>query len=188
MLDDTIARRAGERELAKRLEAGEAAKEAVWRGWITYHNRLGGQESYDSWTSRYMAHATRKEAQVKKSVAKALKAAIPSAPSVPRIPAVRPTSLAGTGTTAVLDPFEEEVAEAEKALAKAHKAEDPYAVAAAQHKLREARYRRTALKMVVAENAREADPALVMRSLRGQGVPLLSNRHALRDDPSLRGI
>jgi hypothetical protein len=155
---------------------------------VRYHNVLGGQDPYDVWEDHYMPHATRKEAQVKKSVAKALKAAIPSAPSVPRIPAVRPTSLAGTGTTAVLDPFEDEVAEAEKALAKAHKAEDAYAIAAAQTKLREARFRRTALKMVAAENARERDPALVMRSLRGQGVPLLTNRHALRADPSLREI
>ena len=188
MADETSARRAGEQEIAKRLEEGWTAKDAVWRAWITYHNRLGGQESYDSWTSRYMSHAARKEAQVKKSVAKALKAAIPTAPSVPRIPAVRPTSLAGTGTTAVLDPFEEEVADAERAVEKAKKAQDPYAVAAAQTKLREARYRLTALKMVAAENARERDPALVMRSLRGQGVPLLTNRHALRADPSLREI
>ena len=188
MSDENTARRAGERELAKRLEAREAAKEAVWRGWIEYHNRHGGEEPYDSWTSRYMQEATRKETAMHKSVRKALKAAIPSAPSVPRVPAVRPTSLAGTGTTAVLDPFEDEVAEAEKALAKAAKAGDEYAIAAAKTKLREARFRLTGLKMVAAENARERDPALVMRSLRGQGVPLLSNRHALRDDPSLRAI
>jgi hypothetical protein len=187
MADETRARREGEKELKKRLDAGQSAEEAVYRSWIRYHNVQKGTDPWPAWKERYTPTATKKEIAVKKSVKKAIAAAAPDVPSVAH-PRIRPTSVAGNGSTAVMVPFEEEVAQAESALARARKSGDTYAVAGASAALREARHRLTTLKMVVAEQAREADPALVMRSLRGQGVPLLSNRHALRDDPSLRAI
>lgn len=127
-----------------------------------------------------------------KAAKKAAKAAArPDAPSVPSIPRrvpLRPVSVAGVGSTAVMSPFEEEVRTAEVSLARAQKSGDSYAITAAKTALREAKYRLVSLKMMAAENARERDPATVARAMRGMGVPLLSNRHALRDDPSLRGI
>ena len=189
MNDESAARRAGERELRKRLEDGQSADEAVWRSWLRYHNRLGGSAPYAAWEERYMPTATKKEIAVKKSVKKAIAAAAPDAPSVPHV-TVRPAPISGAGNSTVpaLGQFEREVEKAQEQLARARKSGDTYGIAAASTALKEAQYRLTGLKMVAAENARERDPAAVMRSLRGQGVPLLSNRHALRDDPSLRGI
>jgi hypothetical protein len=187
--DETRARKEGERELRKRLEDGQSAAEALYRSWLRYHNRLGGADSWQAWERRYLADATRKEAAMKKSVRKAIAAAAPDAPSVPHV-TVRPAPISGAGNSTVpaLGQFEREVEKAQEQLARARKSGDTYGIAAASTALKEAQYRLTGLKMVAAENARERDPAAVMRSLRGQGVPLLSNRHALRDDPSLRGI
>jgi hypothetical protein len=186
--DEARARKEGERELERRLEDGQSADSALYRSWLRYHNRLGGADPWAAWKERYTPSATKKEIAVKKSVKKAIAAAAPDAPSVPRNVPLRPVSIAGAGQTAVLSPFKQEVDAAEAALARARKSEDAYAIAGASSALREARHRLTAMKLMIAESARERDPAAVMRSLRGQGTPLLTNRHALRDDPSLRGI
>ena len=191
MAGEDAARRAGERELKKRLEDGEPADSAVYRSWVRYHNTNGGTDPWQAWKRRYMATATRKESAMKAAKKAAKAAARPDAPSVPSIPRrvpLRPVSVAGVGSTAVMSPFKQEVDAAEAALARARKSEDAYAIAGASSALREARHRLTAMKLMIAESARERDPAAVMRSLRGQGTPLLTNRHALRDDPSLRGI
>ena len=184
--NETAARRAGEQELQKRLDAGESADSAVYRGWLAYHNRHGGADSWPSWKAQYLNGKANNMGKSK--LQKALDRAAPLSPSVPRPPAIRPVSIAGAGSTAALAPFEHEVAKAEADLTKARKAQDAYAIAAAQRDLQEAQYRLTAMKFVVAENARERDPSLTARALRGQGVPLVTNRHALRDDPSLREI
>lgn len=189
MADETRARREGERELKKRFEDGQSADEAVYRSWVRYHNANGGTDPWAVWKERYTPSATRKEIAVTKAAKKAAKAARPDAPSVPHV-TIRPSPITGlgNGSPLALDPFKAEVDAAEAALARARKSQDSYAIAGASAALKEARYRLAALKMVVAEQAREADPATVMRSLRGQGVPLLTNRRALHDDPSLRGI
>jgi hypothetical protein len=68
------------------------------------------------------------------------------------------------------------------------KASDDYALARAREELRTAKHQLTTMKMIAAEGARERDPQMTSRALRGQGVPLLTNRRALPDDASLRGI
>ncbi|HVA05517.1 MAG TPA: hypothetical protein VNG12_02130, partial [Acidimicrobiales bacterium] len=94
-------------------------------------------------------------------------------------------ALRGSEGTDALKSFDDNVAAAEDRLAKARAAGDTYAIAAAQSDLQVARHQRTAIKMIATENARERDPQMTTRSLRGQGVPLLSNRHALPEDVAL---
>lgn len=104
--------------------------------------------------------------------------------------AFRRTGIAGTSQamSVALSPFDARVAAAEADLAAAKAADNQYGITAAREALRHARYARTAMKMVAAENARERDAAVASRSFRGQGVPILTNRHALPDDPGVRGI
>ncbi|MDA8297420.1 MAG: hypothetical protein M0004_12690 [Actinomycetota bacterium] len=84
--------------------------------------------------------------------------------------------------------FEARVAAAQKDLEKARLDQDDYAAGVAKQELRQAQQQLTTMKMIAAENARERDPGYAMRALRGQGVPLLTNRHALGDDPDVQGI
>ena len=53
---------------------------------------------------------------------------------------------------------------------------------------RDFRRRSMALKMLVAENIRQTRPEHLLRAFRGQGVPLVTNKHALPDDRDLGGL
>lgn len=83
-------------------------------------------------------------------------------------------------------PFEERVDRAQADLAKAKAAGDEWEVGAAREDLRQATHQLTTLKMISAENARQRDPSIMARRLSGQGVPLISNRRSLPDDPTVR--
>ena len=82
--------------------------------------------------------------------------------------------------------YEAQVERAEKQLRRAPA--DSWERRQAAEELSATRRRLASLKMMVAEQARQRDPGSVMRSVRGQGVPLLSNRHALPDDNQMTGI
>jgi hypothetical protein len=97
-------------------------------------------------------------------------------------------ALRGSESQSALKAFDDNVAEAEERLAKAVAASDTYGITAAKTDLNTARHQRTAIKMIASENARERDPAATTRALRGQGVPLLGNRHALPEDAALRSL
>lgn len=97
-------------------------------------------------------------------------------------------ALRGPERENALKAFDDRVAEAEANLAKAKEAGDTWAVSAARNALRMALHQRTGVKMIAAENAREVDPQMTTRALRGQGVPLLTNRNALPDDVALRAF
>lgn len=66
--------------------------------------------------------------------------------------------------------------------------EDRVAAAASIQEERQARQQLAAAKMIANENRRERDPEVLMRTMKGLGVPLLSNRHALPDDRDLRAV
>jgi len=147
-------------EMRKELANGATPDQARYRGWLKYHNQHGGRQSWADWSQRrdLPDQEVRKEPVMKKSIGN------PFAQ------------------------FDDRVANAEQALQKATASGDTWETAAARSELGEARRQRTLVKMIASEHARDRDPGLLMRSLRGQGVPLLSNRHALPDDPSLQGI
>lgn len=84
--------------------------------------------------------------------------------------------------------FEDRIATAQADLEQATKAKDEYAIKRTTAELTDARRSLTAMKMVAAERARESDPTMVARAMRGQGVPLLTNRHAIGEDNKLRSI
>ncbi len=84
--------------------------------------------------------------------------------------------------------FEDAVGAAEADLAKAKEASNEYALAQARRDLLQAKNQLTAVKMIAGEHARTHDIEMVVRAQRGQGVPLLSNRHQLPDDNRLRAV
>lgn len=53
---------------------------------------------------------------------------------------------------------------------------------------RQARQQLAAATMIAIENRRERDPETLMRTMKGLGVPLLTNAHAFPDDRELRGV
>lgn len=66
--------------------------------------------------------------------------------------------------------------------------EDRVANAVSPAEERQARQQLAAAKMIANENRRERDPETLMRTMKGLGVPLLTNAHALPDDRELRGV
>lgn len=84
--------------------------------------------------------------------------------------------------------FDARVEAAERDLEKAKREGNEWAKTAARRELLEATNQRTHAKMMASEGARQRDVGLITRSMRGQGVPLLTNRHALPDDNRLREI
>lgn len=66
--------------------------------------------------------------------------------------------------------------------------EDRVANAVSPAEERQARQQLAAAKMIANENRRERDPEVLMRTMKGLGVPLLTNSHALPDDRELRGV
>jgi len=66
--------------------------------------------------------------------------------------------------------------------------EDRVANAVSPAEERQARQQLAAAKMIANENRRERDPEVLMRTMKGLGVPLLTNAHALPDDRELRGV
>lgn len=169
-MNEQAAEQEGIAEMRKELHGGSTLEYAVYRGWITYHNRLGGRRSYQEWREIHEHTNDRKGSTVNKhdKLAKEL------APFVAR---ANP-----------LATFQEAVAKAEHTLAKAKATGADWQLASAREELRSARQRLTVLKMMIAEAARERDPALVMRAARGQGVPMISNRHQFPDDSGIRGV
>lgn len=167
-------------EMRKELQGGASFDHALYRGWIEYHNRRGGARSWQAWQQRadiykQAATAALNERREKDMGKNALLKALQNEGA--RVPGAHPFAA-----------LETRVASAESAVAKATAANDDYAIAATREELRAAKRQLTMLKMIASENARERDPQMVSRALRGQGVPLLSNRRALPDDSSLRGI
>lgn len=77
---------------------------------------------------------------------------------------------------AVLEPLQKAAAKAAKS------AETPFE----WERVRTLKRRATLLKMMVSESAREHDPAMLARAMRGQGVPLFENSHALGDDIAVK--
>ena len=71
---------------------------------------------------------------------------------------------------------------------KAKDTNNEWAKTAARRELRDAMHQRTHAKMIMSEQARSHDVAAIQRSLRGQGTPLLTNKHALGDDRGLQEI
>jgi len=53
---------------------------------------------------------------------------------------------------------------------------------------RQARQQLAAAKMIANEIRRVRGPEVLMRTMKGRGVPLLTNAHALPDDRKLRGV
>ena len=158
---------------------------AAWKGYKAGEVRL-----HDLLTAAQTGAALKRNKQTmgNKKLNKAIKETARNLGAVGTTPVATALQRQVFGGSRPFAVFEARVALAQRDLEKAKLNEDEYATAVAKSELYQARQALTAVKMIAAEHARERDPGTMARIMRGQGVPLVTNRHALGDDPGVQGI